>query len=408
MPPNWESGEPAKGKRFGRWTECVGVDGAYFWDADTDEVVWEIPAGEIEAIKDGIKEIQQDKKERMGKGKGSNNGTQKQTIVTPSPVTETPEKVLNARTPSSSSSSPPLPPPHTGRSPSSQGVSKSSSPTPKRASVVMRDKQLSDIKAERAAMAAEKVELEKLKTELLQMQGDAVNPAGGDKGRVVGSHGPRAPKSRPPSQRRTSAVLGKIGQGLTIADGFSVTNNHRGSVGLSPGSEVPPIHNPNVSLHTAKSSAGFKNLRGKKGKKAGRESEATSSSGERSTTGKRKNESKFARQAAGPTLAKAFFPEKSSCQCCFGYIYGCDEQVCHELGKCICSLEEGEGTGDTKKKKGKYEFLEIKSVSRKKTKSTAKRVGFQVEEDEENYLKLTIQKRMVKCLKETFTVENFR
>lgn len=57
---------------------------------------------------------------------------------------------------------------------------------------------------------------------------------------------------------------------------------------------------------------------------------------------------------------------QSGCQCCHGYIYGCDEQVCYELGKCICSLEEGEGTGDVKKKKGKYEFIEIKSHKRER------------------------------------------
>ena len=75
---------------------------------------------------------------------------------------------------------------------------------------------------------------------------------------------------------------------------------------------------------------------------------AHSSKGLRS---KQKNKSNFARKVKGPTLAKAFFPEKQSCDCCHGYIYGCDETVCHELGKCICSLEEGEGTGDVKRKK---------------------------------------------------------
>ena len=163
-------------------------------------------------------------------------------------------------------------------------------------------------------------------------------------------------------------TLGLLGKDLTIADGFSVTNNQRGSAGVTPGSHVPPhgAGASSVKYHTAKSSKGF-----------ARGQSSTSSQGHHNTSRK-------ARSAAGPSLAKAFFPEKSKCQCCKGYIYGCDEQVCYELGKCICSLEEGEGTGSVKKKKGKYEFLVIKNMKRKRGKTTDSKLSakFKVVDDE--------------------------
>ena len=68
-------------------------------------------------------------------------------------------------------------------------------------------------------LAKEKLELERLRAEILQLKADAVAPAGNVKF-SEGTKGPSAPKTRPPSNRRSSAVLGKAGAGLTLADGF--------------------------------------------------------------------------------------------------------------------------------------------------------------------------------------------
>ena len=76
---------------------------------------------------------------------------------------------------------------------------------------------------------------------------------------------------------------------------------------------------------------------------------------------------------AGPTLAKAYFPEKSSCPCCSGYIYGCVDPVCRDLGKCICALAEGESTGAVKKKKGDYESLTLLTRAEKFARAKAKK-----------------------------------
>lgn len=269
----WSEG-PAKGKRYGRWTECVGPDGAYFWDELTGEVNWEIPTDEEQEIKNSLEEIKANKRSSQGQVVGS------------------------------------------------------SAPTSKRASVVMRDKQLADIKHERSLLSREKEELEKLRAEILQLKQCAITPSSVSVKFAPDTAIPSAPKTAPPQNRCSSAILGKSSAGLTIADGFSTTQNTRDNHGINPGSNVSPGYEVNgKSLHTAHSS---KSLRGK---------------------GKQKNKSNFAKKHKGPTLAKAFFPEKQGCDCCHGYIYGCDEMVCQELGKCICSLEEGEGTGDVKKKK---------------------------------------------------------
>ena len=129
--------------------------------------------------------------------------------------------------------------------------------------------------------------------------------------------------------------------GLTIKDGRSTTANKRGSQGIAQESSVSPgYRGATPSAHGA-----------------------TARPRSASEKKRHKNESELAKRTKGPTLAKAFFPEKQNCECCKGYIYGCDETVCHELGKCICSLEEGEGTGEVKEKKGKYEFLKIHNVA---------------------------------------------
>ena len=117
---------------FGRWTECVGVDGAYFWDPKTNEVVWEIPESELEKIKRDMEEIKQDKAERLEAKKQQAKGSQpppKQKNVIENPVPR----------PASPTSS-------------------------KRASVVIREKQLSDIRHEREIMAKEKVRMDEIKS----------------------------------------------------------------------------------------------------------------------------------------------------------------------------------------------------------------------------------------------------
>eukprot|EP00520_Triparma_pacifica_P008489 CAMPEP_0118646036 /NCGR_PEP_ID=MMETSP0785-20121206/7827_1 /TAXON_ID=91992 /ORGANISM="Bolidomonas pacifica, Strain CCMP 1866" /LENGTH=2907 /DNA_ID=CAMNT_0006537973 /DNA_START=24 /DNA_END=8743 /DNA_ORIENTATION=+ len=368
MPQGWEDGEPVKGRIFGRWTECVGVDGAYFWDEKTGEVCWEIEQEEMEQIKRAMKEIKEEKK-----------ATKKSTPK--------PKPVISSKTPTSTL---PITNPVVTRPPSPAGTPPSTS---KRGSVVLREKQLEDIRRERKIMAEEKAELQRLKKELLDLKEERAREDRLHARQNRGS-GPRAPRTRPPKNRRTSAVLGVMGKGLTIADGFSITNNHRDSNGLTPGSSIPPTHNPDIKLHSAKSSKGFRGLK----------SSESSSTTHHSHHSNQSN----SRHAAGPTLAKAFFPEKSGCQCCHGYIYGCDEQVCYELGKCICSLEEGEGTGDVKKKKGKYEFIEIKSHKRERSKTQASRQAlgnFQIEDDEED---LSGMQKFVKCLQETFSLKNLR
>ncbi|GMH78425.1 hypothetical protein TL16_g07797 [Triparma laevis f. inornata] len=212
---------------------------------------------------------------------------------------------------------------------------------------------LADIKHERSLLSREKEELEKLRAVILQLKQGAITPSSVSVKFAPDTAIPSAPKTAPPQNRRSSAILGKSSAGLTIADGFSTTQNTRDNHGINPGSNVSPGYEVNgKSLHTAHSS---KSLPGK---------------------GKQKNKSNFAKKHKGPTLAKAFFPEKQGCDCCHGYIYGCDEMVCQELGKCICSLEEGEGTGDVKKKKGKYEFLKVHDIKGEVNITTKLRMTF--------------------------------
>ena len=33
-PQGWDNGAPSLGKKWGKWTECVGPDGAYFWNEE--------------------------------------------------------------------------------------------------------------------------------------------------------------------------------------------------------------------------------------------------------------------------------------------------------------------------------------------------------------------------------------
>ena len=158
MPPGWSDGEPAKGKIFGRWTECVGVDGAYFWDPKTNECVWEIPEEEMRKITEDLKEIKQDKaaKQQDKAAKQQVKGTKKKPEQ---PVVVENVAITATRTPSPKAAS---------------------GPAPKRASVVMREKQLADIRHEREMVAKEKMELERLRKELIDLkEASSVKPAGG-------------------------------------------------------------------------------------------------------------------------------------------------------------------------------------------------------------------------------------
>ena len=166
--------------------------------------------------------------------------------------------------------------------------------------------------------------------------------------------------------------MGKAALGLTIKDGRSITANSRGSQGVVSDSDVSGgFRGSTLSAHTA----------------------GTIGSGKRG-----KNQSKEAKKTKGPTLAKAFFPEKQNCTCCHGYIYGCDETVCHELGKCICSLEEGEGTGEVKEKKGKYEFLEVHHIKRAEV-ETSRISDFKMRFAESEESKLSLLIEMLGCPK---------
>jgi hypothetical protein len=76
-PEGWEDGEPARGKKWGPWTECVGKDGAYFWNEETGETRWEIPEGELREIerqvglvKEEERRMEEDRKAAEGSGGG--------------------------------------------------------------------------------------------------------------------------------------------------------------------------------------------------------------------------------------------------------------------------------------------------------------------------------------------------
>ena len=129
----------------------MGPDGAYFWDEKTGEVSWEVPDDEQEGIIKGITEVQKEKSRAAA-------------------------------------------------APSGVG-SAASAPVPKRGSVVLREKQLEDIRMERLELAQEKEDLERLRAEILQLRAGAVKPssAAGTRQR---DRPPCAPKSRPPSKRR--------------------------------------------------------------------------------------------------------------------------------------------------------------------------------------------------------------
>jgi len=246
-----------------------------------------------------------------------------------------------------------------------------------RPSVIMREKQLDDIRRERDLLNAEKLELERLRKEVLGLkkpvrvtgvsfEADTRSPA---------SSGPiRAPTSNPPANRRTSTILGAL---------VASTGNS------SPTPNSVTGDNSRGPRKTRKSVVEAPTFTTKQREQAGttrahlESNESSVSTGSRSRSASaakhQKNRSKEAKKLAGPTLAKAFFPEKQNCTCCSGYIYGCDETVCHQLGKCICSLEEGESTGEVKKKKGKYEYLHIKEKGTfsmfKKSKELAMEIG---------------------------------
>ena len=53
---------------------------------------------------------------------------------------------------------------------------------------------------------------------------------------------------------------------------------------------------------------------------------------------------------ANSAMSKQFFKEHRKCDCCKGYVYGCEGIPCQSLGHCICTtMDTGKALGSTRK-----------------------------------------------------------
>jgi len=178
--------------------------------------------------------------------------------------------------------------------------------------------ELDELRRERREMQKERRELDRMKRELLELKkskraqrGSSVQP-------------PPLPPEPMKKEKRTSVLLSQM---PTIPEPSAKSTYHDLTPTTDQKSSTPKAHR-RTSV-TAPPVHDFK----------------------------RSNKSAYASNFVGPSLAKAFFQSNQHCTCCNGYIYGCDDQVCKSLGKCVCTLEEGEGTGQVKMRRGKFEGL---------------------------------------------------
>lgn len=46
-------------------------------------------------------------------------------------------------------------------------------------------------------------------------------------------------------------------------------------------------------------------------------------------------------------IKDTWYPQARNCSCCKGFIFGCETEICVNLGKCTCSVEADEMVDDT-------------------------------------------------------------
>ena len=190
---------------------------------------------------------------------------------------------------------------------------------------------LQRLRKERGDIERERSELERLKNEILELKSSSfsVKPSGDSRPLNKYASPPPLPTSSVGRKNRTATLLSQMNGSNYLGDNKPLLN----SVDMSSKPSCAARRRTSVSAPLLKTQH------------------------TRRDDFKRSNKSSYALNVKGPSLAKAYFPDRGACTCCMGYIYGCDDKVCRSLGKCVCSLEDGEGTGQVKERKGHYEGI---------------------------------------------------
>jgi len=202
-----------------------------------------------------------------------------------------------------------------------------------------RSGELEELRRERKEIEKGKRELERMKREIISLKNSSSSSSSSPQQEEEIICPPPTPKNPVTRKKRTSTILAKM-----------EANDNKNKNATTTSKNDKPKRPSKTHFDLTRSNSRAIRRTSVTAPKAKRDKK-------REDFAKRFNKSAYAATLTGPSLAKAFFPDKSQCVCCHGYIYGCDDKVCQQLGKCLCTLEEGEGTGQVKRRRGKYEGI---------------------------------------------------